>query len=73
VITEPSPFALLAALSGTVRCQQPMTFWSMIMKRLAHAKPCCVVAPREVTNHIQANSKPLGASTIIGCTQVTPA
>ena len=37
VITEPSPFALLAALLRTVRCQQPMIFWSMIMKRLTHA------------------------------------
>ena len=58
VITEPSPFALLAALSGTVRCQQPMIFWSMIMKRLTHAKACCVVTSRGVTNHILIISKP---------------
>ena len=41
-----------------------------ILKRLTYAKPCCVVTPRDAVNDIQTSNKPLGASTIMDCTQV---
>ena len=42
----------------------------MINKRLIYAKPGCVATPRSAGNAFQANSKPLGASTVMDCTQV---
>ena len=42
----------------------------MINKRLIYAKPSFVVTPKSAFNDFQANSKPLGASTIMDCTQV---
>ena len=70
MITVRAPFALLAApFAGPPEVNTVLTFHETL-KRLTHAKPCCVVTPRSVKNHIQANSKPLGASTIMDCTQV---
>ena len=72
VITERSPFALLAGLVGgpSFLCQGGNGTFDMINKRLIYAKPSCVVTPKSACNDIQANCKPLGASTIVDCTQM---
>ena len=42
----------------------------MISKRLIYANSSYVVTPRSACNDFQANSKSLGTSTIMDCTQV---
>ena len=70
MITEPSPFAPLAAsFAGPPEVNTVLTFHE-ILKRLTYAKPCCMVTPRDTGNDIQTSNKPLGASTIMDCTQV---
>ena len=70
MITVRAPFALLAApFAGTPEVSTVLTFHE-ILKFLTYAKPCCMVTPRDAGNDIQTNSKPLGASTIMDCTQV---
>ena len=74
VITEPS--CTVCTARGLVRgawavqCQGGDGTFGVISKRLIYAKPSCMVTPKSTFNDIQANSKPLGASTIMDCTQV---
>ena len=70
MITILAPFALLAApFAGPPEVNAVLTFHE-ILKRLTYAKPCCMVTPRDAGNDIQTSNKPLGASTIMDCTQV---
>ena len=70
MITTRAPFALLAApFAGPPEVNAVLTFHE-ILKRLTYSKPCCMVTPRDTGNDIQTSSKPLGASTIMDCTQV---
>ena len=73
MITVRAPFALLAApfagVGPSLEVNAVLTFHE-ILKRLTYAKPCCMVTPRDAGNGIQSSNKPLGASTIMDCTQV---
>ena len=70
MITIRAPFALLAApFAGPPEVNAVLTFHK-ILKRSTYAKPCCMVTPRGAGSDVQTNSKPLGASTIMDCTQV---
>ena len=73
VITGRSPFALLSASSVGRPVPRGDGTFDMTNKRLIYAKPSCVVTYKSASNEFQANSKPLGASTIMDCTQVNTA
>ena len=71
MITVRAPFALLGPRSRahTPEVSAVLTFHE-ILKRLSYAKPCCMITPRDTGNDIQTSNQPLGASTIMDCTQV---